>query len=94
MEWAKFDFPSPTSLTSISIFEKAPHHNGARLLYEYLLSKDAHDFATRGGRISPRTDVSFPGIPKDFKFFPLSEALLTDVMDRNMKDFDRIFKGR
>jgi len=92
VDWIRFDFPAPTSLTSISMFDKAPHPFAAKLLYEFILSKEANDFLPTVGRISPRPDVPFPGIPKDFKFYPLSEALLTDVTDKNIKEYDRIFK--
>jgi len=92
VEWAKFDAPAPTNLTSLSVLAKAPHPNAARLFYNFLLSKEAQEILPTVGRLPARSGIGLSGVPKDFKYFVLNDALLSDVMEKNMKEFDRIFK--
>ncbi len=96
VEWAKFDFPAPSVLNCVSILAKAPHPNAARLFYDFLLSKENAEYLSSAtvNKISARTGVKPAYIPKDYKFYPLSEAVLTHVQQANMKEFDKIVKGR
>lgn len=92
VNWAKMDFPAPTSLTSIGMLAKAPNPNAGKLLYDFLLSEEAAKYLVSVERLPARAGIKPDWLPKDFQFFPLGESLISDVMDRNTKEFDNIFK--
>ena len=92
VDWAKFDFPAPTNLTSMSLLAKAPHPNAARLFYDHFLSQEVQAMLATMGRIPSRSGVR-SDLPEGTKLFLITERFATDeVVDRNMKEFDRIFK--
>ena len=92
VDWAKFDFPAPTNLTSMSLLAKAPHPNAARLFYNHFLSQEVQAMLATMGRIPSRSGVR-SDLPEGTKLFLITERFATDeVVDRNMKEFDRIFK--
>jgi iron(III) transport system substrate-binding protein len=92
VEWAKFEFPAPTNLTSMSILGKAPHPNAARLFYDHFLSQDVQEMLAAMGRIPSRNGVR-SDLPEGTKLFFIDERLASDkVVDRSIQEFDRIFK--
>lgn len=92
VDWARFDFPAPTNLTSMSILGKAPHPNAARLFYDHFLSQDIQEMLTAMGRIPSRNGVR-SDLPEGTKLFLINERLATDtVVEKSVKEFDRIFK--
>ncbi len=92
VDWAKFDFPAPTNLTSMSLLAKAPHPNAARLFYDHILSQDVQEMLTTMGRIPSRSGVR-SDLPEGTKLFLITERFAADdVVEKNMKEFDRIFK--
>jgi iron(III) transport system substrate-binding protein len=92
VDWAKFDFPAPTNLTSMSILAKSPHPNAARLFYDHFLSQEVQEMLTAMGRIPSRSGVR-SDLPESTKLFLIHEGLATDtVVDRSVREFDRIFK--
>lgn len=92
VDWARFDFPAPTNLTSMSILAKAPHPNAARLFYDHFLSQDVQEMLTTMGRIPSRSGVR-SDLPEGTKLFLITERFATDeVVEKNMREFDRIFK--
>jgi iron(III) transport system substrate-binding protein len=92
VDWAKFDFPAPTNLTSMSILAKAPHPNAARLFYDHLLSAEIQEMLTTMGRIPSRSGIR-SDLPEGTKLFLITERFASDdVVEKNIKEFDRIFK--
>jgi iron(III) transport system substrate-binding protein len=92
VDWARFDFPAPTNLTSMSLLAKAPHPNAAKLFYDHLLSQEVQEMLTTMGRIPSRSGVR-SDLPEGTKLFLITERLAADdVVEKNMKEFDRIFK--
>lgn len=92
VDWARFDFPAPTNLTSMSILAKAPHPNAARLFYDHFLSQEIQEMLTTMGRIPARSGVR-SDLPEGTKLFLITERFATDeVVEKNMKEFDRILK--
>ena len=93
VDWAKFDFAAPTNLTSMSLLAKAPHPNAARLFYDHHLSQEVQEMLTTMGRIPSRSGVR-SDLPEGTKLFLITERFASDdVVEKNMKEFDRIFKN-
>ncbi|MDP9128959.1 MAG: extracellular solute-binding protein [Candidatus Binatota bacterium] len=63
IEWIKTVNPVFLSLAPIALAAKAPHPNAARLLLDFLLSKDSQQFLRNSNRISGRADVE-PLVPE------------------------------
>jgi iron(III) transport system substrate-binding protein len=57
LDWVKTLDPTITSPSQVAISAKAPHPAAARLLVDYLLSKDGQRAIRASGRIPARTDL-------------------------------------
>lgn len=57
LDWVKTLDPTITSPSQVAISAKAPHPSAARLLVDYLLSKDGQRAIRASGRIPARTDL-------------------------------------
>ena len=57
IEWVKTVNPVLATLTPVALAAKAPHPNAARLLVDFLLSKEAQQMLIAANRVSGRVDV-------------------------------------
>ena len=77
----------------MSLLAKAPHPNAARLFYNHHLSQEVQEMLTTMGRIPSRSGVR-SDLPEGTKLFLITERFASDdVVEKNMKEFDRIFKN-
>ena len=63
IEWVKTTNPVLATLTPAALATKAPHPNAAKLLIDFLLSKEAQQMLVAANRVSGRTDVE-PIVPE------------------------------
>jgi len=98
--------PTPTLLlpTDVMLAPQAPHQNAAKLLLEFILSKDAQELYTQFGGVSLRTDFSPSGRPKvvegaewykdpDMKnVYAITDDQLASIKDAVTKGWNAVFK--
>jgi iron(III) transport system substrate-binding protein len=68
----------------VGLTKDAPHPNAARLLIDYLLSKEGQEIIADAGYFVPRRDVAAPimkQVPPRMKVIPLSMSLATKYND-------------
>ncbi len=64
----------------LALAKDAPHPNAAKLLIDYLLSKEGQEIIAEAGYFVPRRDVAVPimkQVPPNMKVIPLSMSLAT-----------------
>ena len=57
IDWVRFKGPTITAINAISIPEKAPHPNAAKLFVDFVLSREGQNFLQGLRRIPARPDV-------------------------------------
>lgn len=96
IEWVRFQGPTITAFNAISIAEKAPHPNAARLFYDFALSKEGQQVLRSFKRIPARPDV-FPDPPRlteGLNLYPARPEGLIENYSETVAQFDKIFKSR
>jgi iron(III) transport system substrate-binding protein len=87
--------PVAVSYGEAAINTAAPHPNAAKLLLNYLISRDAQIMRTKWGRLPTRLDVETnpPGIFNEFKDKKTVRAALSPAEDAQwQKTFNELFK--
>jgi ABC-type Fe3+ transport system substrate-binding protein len=57
IDWVRMKSPMPASVVAAGVAEKSSHANAARLLYEFLLSKEGQEVYVKHDKIVARNDV-------------------------------------
>lgn len=95
VDWIPFE-PVVTYLYPASISTNAPHSSGAKLLLDFLLSKEGQGIITKLGRIPVRLDVppKSPRLVKGIKLWP-SDLSMAEDYNKYFDQFQGIFyKGK
>jgi iron(III) transport system substrate-binding protein len=94
IEWVPFD-PVIPELYPISISANPPHPNAAKLLYDYILSKECQKILASTFRIPGRTDVNaiVPELKKGLNIMPTDLSIARDY-EKYVKLFHQVFMKR
>ena len=93
VDWVRFKGPTITAINAISIPEKAPHPNTARLFVDFVLSKEGQNLLRGLRRIPARSDV-FPDPPtltKGLNLYPARPEGMIESYSETVARFDEIF---
>lgn len=93
IEWIKTVNPVFVAISPIALSAKAPHPNAARLLLNFLLSKDTQQFLRNSNRISGRADIE-PLVPEmhhsKLKLTAIDPQIAEDL-NRHASEFREIY---
>jgi iron(III) transport system substrate-binding protein len=93
IDWETSQVPIVTGMRVVSIGAKPPNPNAAKLLMDYVLSKEGQNLIKTFDRIPAHPDVDplSPRLdPKKLKLFPAAPNLAENA-DRHIKEFREIF---
>jgi iron(III) transport system substrate-binding protein len=93
IDWVRFKGPTITAFNAISIPEKAPHPNAAKLFVDFVLSKDGQNILRGLRRIPARPDVfpDPPSLTKDLNLYPARPEGMIEDYNETVASFDSIF---
>ena len=97
IDWVRFKVPTITVLNAVSIPEKAPHPNAARLFVDFVLSKEGQNLLRGLRRIPARPDVlpDPPSLTKGLNLYAARPEGMIENYNETVTHFDEIFnKGR
>ena len=93
IEWIKTVNPVFVAMSPVAVAAKAPHPNAARLLLDFLLSKDSQQFLRNSNRVSGRADIE-PLVPEmhhsKLKLFAIDPQIGEDL-NRHTSEFREIY---
>jgi iron(III) transport system substrate-binding protein len=91
LDWVALE-PVVVSLNPMGMAVNAPHPNAARLLVEFLLSKEGQEVGKSVAKIPARTEVEppYPRLTKGLKLFPVPSSV-ADRYGEIVKEFREIF---
>ena len=92
VEWIPTTKPIVAEMGPVGIASRAPNPNAAKILVDFILSREGQQLLRDAGRIVPRRDVApltAAFDPRSLELFPLSGAVL-----RRRNDIAREFKAR
>ncbi|HWP57012.1 MAG TPA: extracellular solute-binding protein [Candidatus Acidoferrales bacterium] len=91
IDWVALE-PVIVTLYPVGMAVNAPHPNAARLLIDFLLSKEGQEIARRVGKIPGRSDVEppYPRMTRGLKLFPVPNSV-ADRYGEIVKEFREIF---
>ncbi|MBM2805716.1 MAG: Extracellular solute-binding protein [Deltaproteobacteria bacterium] len=93
IEWVRFKGPTITVINAISIPDKAPHPNAARLFVNFALSKEGQGLLRAQRRVPGRPDVSPdpPSLTQGLKLYPARPEGMIENYNDTVARFDEIF---
>jgi iron(III) transport system substrate-binding protein len=93
IDWVRFKSPTITAINAISIPEKAPHSNAAKLFVDFVLSKEGQKLLRDLRRIPARPDVppDPPTLTKGLNLYPARPEGLIENYNETVAQVDRIF---
>jgi iron(III) transport system substrate-binding protein len=93
IEWVRFKGPTITVINAISIPDKAPHPNAARLFVDFALSREGQGLLRAQRRIPGRSDVppDPPSLTQGLKLFPARPEGMIENYNDTVARFDEIF---
>jgi iron(III) transport system substrate-binding protein len=93
IDWVRFKGPTITAINAISIPEKAPHPNAAKLFVDYILSKEGQNLLRGLRRIPARPDVAPdpPSLTKGLQLYPARPEGMIENYNDTVARFDEIF---
>src|SRR5215470_5978467 len=97
IDWVRFKGPTITAINAISIPEKAPHPNAARLFVDFVLSKEGQNLLRGLRRIPARPDVlpDPPSLTKGLNLYAARPEGLIENYNLSVTRFDEIYnKGK
>lgn len=91
IDWVALE-PVIVSLNPVGLAFNAPHPNGARLLLDFLLSKEGQEVGRSVAKLPARPDVEppYPRLTKGLKLFPVPAAV-ADRYGEIVKEFRELF---
>jgi iron(III) transport system substrate-binding protein len=89
VDWISME-PALVALHPISIVDRAPHANAAKLFIDFVLSQEGQKIFVQRGRESPRPGMKPDGYPAQLKVFPSRVELAEKLADYNRR-FDALF---
>ena len=93
IDWVRFKGPTITAINAVSIPEKAPHPNAAKLFVDFVLSKDGQNLLRAFRRIPARPDIlpDPPSLTKGLNLYPARPEGMIDNYKETVARFDEIF---
>ncbi|MGB7948301.1 MAG: extracellular solute-binding protein [Candidatus Binatia bacterium] len=93
IDWVRFKGPTITAINAVSIPEKAPHPNAAKLFVDFVLSKDGQTLLRGLRRIPARPDVlpDPPSLTKGLNLYPARPEGMIESYNETVASFDEIF---
>ena len=93
IDWVRFKGPTITVINAISIPEKAPHPNAAKLFVDFVLSRDGQNLLRGLRRIPARPDVlpDPPGLTKGLHLYAARPEGMIENYNATVAGFDEIF---
>lgn len=93
IEWIRFKGPTITAINAISIPQKAPHPNAAKLFVDFVLSRDGQNLLRGLRRIPARPDVfpDPPALTKGLNLYPARPEGMIESYNQTVALFDEIF---
>jgi iron(III) transport system substrate-binding protein len=93
IDWVRFKGPTITAINAISIPEKAPHPNAARLFVDFALSKDGQNLSRGLRRIPARPDVlpDPPSLIQGLQLYPARPEGMIENYNDTVARFNEIF---
>jgi len=93
IEWVKTVNPVFVAISPVGLSAKAPHPNAARLLLDFMLSKDSQQFLRNSNRLSGRADIE-PLVPEmhhsKLKLTAIDPQIAEDL-NRHASEFREIY---
>jgi len=93
IEWIKTVNPVFVAISPVGLSAKAPHPNAARLLLDFMLSKDSQQFLRNSNRLSGRSDIE-PLVPEmhhsKLKLTAIDPQIAEDL-NRHASEFREIY---
>jgi iron(III) transport system substrate-binding protein len=91
IDWVPLE-PVIVSLNPVGLAVNAPHPNAARLLLDFLLSKEGQEVGRTVGKLPARGDVEapYPRLTKGLKLFPVPPSV-ADRYGEIVKEFREVF---
>jgi iron(III) transport system substrate-binding protein len=92
-DWVRFKGPTITAINAISIPEKAPHPNAAKLFVDFVLSKEGQNLLRGLRRIPARPDVlpDPPSLTKGLNLYAARPEGMIESYNETVTRFDEIF---
>lgn len=93
IEWVRFKGPTITAINAISITDKAPHPNAARLFVDFALSREGQSLLRAQRRVPARPDVAPdpPSLTQGLKLYPARPEGMIENYNDTVARFDEIF---
>ena len=93
IDWVRFKGPTITAINAISIPDKAPHPNAARLFVDFALSKEGQGLLRGQRRVPARPDVfpDPPSLTKGLNLYPAKPEGMIESYNETVARFDEIF---
>ncbi len=94
VDWVA-DQPVTATGGAISLAKYAPHPAAAKLLIDFVMSKEGQEIVTRLNRVSTRGDVSpkSPGLIEGQEIYPI-KLELSNILNKRSEQFRKIFGSR
>ena len=91
IDWVALE-PVIVSLNPVGLAVNAPHPNAARLLLDFLLSREGQEVGRMVGKLPARADVEapYPKLTKGLKLFPVPLSV-ADRYGELVKEFREVF---
>jgi len=84
VDWLAME-PVIVALHPISIVDRAPHPNAARLFIDFTLSEEGQRIFIQRGRVSARAGMKPEGFPSQLKLFPSRVQLAEKLVEYNRR---------
>jgi iron(III) transport system substrate-binding protein len=96
IDWVRFKGPTITAINAISIPDKAPHPNTARLFVDFVLSREGQNLLRGLRRIPARPDVlpDPPSLTKGLNLYPARPEGMIENYNETVARFDEIFNKK
>ena len=93
IDWVRFKGPTITAINAISIPEKAPHPNAAKLFVDFVLSREGQNLLRGLRRIPARPDVlpDPPSLTKGLNLYAARPEGMIENYNETVARFDEIF---
>ncbi len=93
VDWVRFKGPTITVINAISIPDKAPHPNAAKLFVDFVLSKDGQNLLRGLRRIPARPEVlpDPPSLTRGLNLYPARPEGMIENYNDTVARFEEIF---
>jgi iron(III) transport system substrate-binding protein len=93
IDWVRFKGPTITAINAISIPEKAPHPNAAKLFVDFVLSREGQNLLRGLRRIPARPDVlpDPPSLTKGLNLYAARPEGMIENYNETVTRFDETF---